>query len=579
VSGLRRAPIRRLAPATVERIAAGEVVERPSSAVKELVENAYDAGATSISVRLAGGGLERIEVADDGGGIPADELGLAVERHATSKLAPDGPVEAIGSLGFRGEALAAIAAVARLRLLSRPPGAEVGEGIELRGGEVVGRFAESRAPGTTVEVEELFFNTPARRKSLRSPAREQLEVVRVLGQLYLTHPAVALRASSETGELASLPGTVDLAEAAARVLGPEFPRRAFRVLGAATAVALDGVLGAPSEAASNSAGLYLSVNGRPIVARPLAQAVRVAFGDTIPRARFPVGVLRLTVPAATVDVNVHPTKREVRLAEPHEVEAFVRRAVREALGAHERPAEAPALPSGGTGPGDRVAAVLPTHSAAPRQRTLEPAGPPVGALPVPAGRGRPGLSLLGPVAALYWVASTDDGLVLIDQHAASERLLYEALRAGGTLTRQTLVEPVPLRLTAADRAGLEANLDAVRGAGFDIEPFGPGTYRVRAVPSYRGRTVGAEAVVELIRELAEGGRPTLPDGLAERRAASLACHAAIRAGDIVERARIAELMAALERLPEPPRSCPHGRPIMVHLPRSRLDRWFLRSGP
>ncbi len=576
MSAPARTPIRRLAPSTVERIAAGEVVERPASVVKELVENAYDAGATSVAVRLAGGGLERIEVADDGAGIPVEELGLAVERHATSKLDPVGPVEAIGSLGFRGEALAAIAAVARLRLLSRPAGAELAEGIEVRGGEVVGRFAEPRAPGTTVEVEELFFNTPARRKFLRSPAREQVEVVRGLGQLYLAHPTVALRASSEGGELASLPATVDLAEAAARVLGPAFPLRSFRVRSAQPEVALDGVLGAPTEAASTSSGLYLSVNGRPVLARGLAQAVRLAYSDTIPRARFPVGVLRLTVPAGAVDVNVHPTKREVRLAEPREVEAAVRHVVREALVGEARAAEVPSSP---THPPPTIGVVAPP--ALPpvgpaRQKTLEPDGP--AGLPVPASRGRPRLELLGPIAALYWVAATDDGLVLIDQHAASERLLYETLRAGGALARQTLVEPMPLELTASDRASLEANAEAIRATGFDVEPFGPAAYRLRAVPSYRGRTVGAAAVVELLRELADGGRPTLPDGLEERRAASIACHAAIRAGDVVERSRIAELLAALDRLPEPPRSCPHGRPILVHLPRSRLDRWFLRSG-
>ena len=581
-----RTPIRRLDPRTVERIAAGEVVERPASAVKELVENAYDAGAGAVTVRLSDGGLGRIEVADDGYGIPREELELAVERHATSKLAPDGPVEAIGSLGFRGEALAAIAAVSRLRLLSRPPAATVAEGIEVVGGTVVEQFAEPRSPGTTVEVEELFFNTPARRKFLRSPAREQVEVLRAVEQLYLARPEVSLRVAADAGELASLPATTDLAEAAGRVLGSAFPAASFPVRAPLPDGSVRGSLGLPALAAPTSGNLFVSVNGRPIVSRPLAQAVRVAFGDTIPRNRFPVGVLHLEVDPARVDVNVHPTKREVRLVAPHELEDGLRRAVREAL-----VSASPLLePPGGRLPAPRTPAAAPAAGAVvggpalagvrstPIQHTLGPGGGSLAPVAVQAAAGRPKLDLLGVIGALYWVASSDDGLVLVDQHAASERLLYDTLRAGGTLARQSLVDPILVPLTAAQRAAFAAHVDEVRATGFEVEPFGPDAFRVLAVPAYRGRTVRAEAVTDLLLELAEGGRPTLPDGLAERRAASIACHAAIRAGDVVERSKIVELLEALDRLPDRPRSCPHGRPILVHLPRSRLDRWFLRSG-
>ena len=581
-----REPIRRLAPETVERIAAGEVVERPASAVKELVENAYDAGATAISVHLRGGGIERIEVADDGTGIPPEELALAVERHATSKLSPLGPVEAISSLGFRGEALAAIAAVSRLRLLSRPPGAEVAEGIEVVAGKVVKRFAEPRAPGTTVEVDRLFFNTPARRKFLKPPAREQVEVVRTLEQLYLARPGVALRLASEAGELASYPASARLEEAAGRVLGPEFPRASFPVRATGAEGAIEGTLGLPALAGPTSSGLYLSVNGRPVLARALAQAVRAGFGDALPRHRFPVGVVHLTIEPSRVDVNVHPTKREVRLAAARPVEEALRAQVRESLLGATRLHEPARVPigrafrahGGEAPPAGAVARGPPPARAAAAQRTL-PQGPTAaGTLGVAAASGHPRLELLGSVGALYWIASSEDGLVLIDQHAASERLLYDTLRAGGTLARQTLVEPVVLTLTAGQRAILAAHTREVRAAGFEVEPFGPGTFRALSVPSYRGRSAPAEAVVGLLKELDEGGRATLPEGLEERRAASIACHAAIRAGDVVERAKIAEVLGALDRLPGRPRSCPHGRPIFVHLPRSRLDRWFLRSG-
>ncbi len=578
-----RAPIRRLSATTVERIAAGEVVERPASVVKELVENAYDAGASLVTVRLRLGGLERIEVADDGSGIPAEQLPLAVERHATSKLPPEGPIEGIATLGFRGEALGAIAAVARLRLVSRTPEMPLAEGLEVAGGVIGGRLREARSIGTTVQVDHLFYNTPARRKFLKAPAREQVEVVRTLEQLYLARPSASLRLESEAGELLSLPAARSVAEAAGRVLGPEFPRGSFAVAATAPGVAIEARLGGPSLAAAGASGLYLAVNGRPVVSRPLGQAVRVAFGETIPRSRYPVGVVHLTVAAGDIDVNVHPTKREVRLAAAREIEEALRRSVRAALDESSPLAEPSRGSLGVRSPGsDRPVpgrarpAPVPPVGRPVRQAALVPPG--IEGAVVPASGPRPRLELLGPVGALYWVAATDDGLVLVDQHAASERLLYGALLDGGRIARQALVVPVPIALSGAERASLEAHADAVRAAGFEVEPFGPASYRVLSVPTYRGRCAPASAVTELLRELADGGRPTVPDGLAARRAASIACHAAIRAGDVVERSTIAELLAALDRRPDHPRSCPHGRPILVHLPRSRLDRWFGRSG-
>ncbi len=326
-----RRPIRRLSPTTVERIAAGEVVERPASVVKELVENAIDAGATTVSVRLEGGGLAALEVADNGVGIPADELELAVERHATSKLDPAGPVERIDSLGFRGEALAAIASVSRFHLLSRPPEREVGEGVSVVGGNITRHFSAPRAVGTTVEVAELFFNTPARRKFLKAPAAEQLEVVRSLERLYLARPSITLRIEADGREIATLPAALRLEDAAARVLGPGLLREGFTVAGEVPGGRVRGVLGRPTTAAASSAGLYVAVNGRSISSRPAAQAVRAAYGDYLPRGRFPVGVLHLEIDPDRVDVNVHPTKREVRFSKERELLDALRVRVREGL--------------------------------------------------------------------------------------------------------------------------------------------------------------------------------------------------------------------------------------------------------
>jgi DNA mismatch repair protein MutL len=576
-----RRPIRRLAPETAERIAAGEVVERPASVVKELVENAIDAGASAVMVRLRGGGLDAIEVADDGVGIPPDELALAVERHATSKLDPDGPIERIDSLGFRGEALASIGAVSRLRLSSRPPDREVAEGLSVAGGRVVGRLKEARAPGTTVEVRDLFFNTPARRKFLKSPAAEQVEVVRTLERLYLARPSVALRVESEGREVALFPAAAQLWDAAARVLGAEFEGAAFPVRGDLPWGHVRGVLGRPSAASPTSTGLYLAVNGRAIVSRAGSQAVRVAFGDSLPRTRFPVGVLHLDLDPELVDVNVHPTKREVRFAHERELLDALRVRVREGLLATPQVADV------GAGAYTVVRPTSAPPPPPPRPAAFAAAAPSVqerldaaeGGAPKVAGTdGHPALTLLGCIEALYWVAESEGGLVLIDQHAASERVLYETLLRDGTLARQTLVEAVPVRLTAAQRAMLEIHAETVRSAGFDVEPFGPETVLVRGVPSYRGRRSRADALTGLLTELGDGGRPTTTEGLRERRAATVACHAAIRAGDTVDPDEFRRVLTALYALPEASYSCPHGRPIVLRFPRSRLDRWFMRTG-
>jgi DNA mismatch repair protein MutL len=574
-----RRPIRRLAPTTVERIAAGEVVERPASVVKELLENAVDAGATAVTVRVEGGGLARIEVADDGVGIPPEELDLALERHATSKLDPDGPVAGVVTLGFRGEALASIASVARVRLVSRVPGRDAAAGIEVAGASSVRRFESARALGTTVEVLDLFYNTPARRKFLRRAAAEQIEVLRTVERLYLARPSLSIRVEADGREVATYPATTRLADAAARVLGTPILRERVLLDARLPGGRVRGELGRPAIAAASSSGLYLAVNGRPIVSRAIAQSVRAAYGDYLPRARFPVGVLHLELAGEVVDVNVHPTKREVRIADERALLDALRAAVRTALlSAPPDPAAAPErgpLPSDATG----RAYPRPVGPATVQSRLDGAAGAPAAGTPPSAPPvARPRWRLLGCVDALYWVAETDDGIVLFDQHAASERVLYDTLLRDGALERQELIAPVPLQLSGAQRETLSTEAEAIRSAGFEVEPFGPETIVVRAVPSYRGRSPKPEALLGLLDELARGGRPAPVEGVAQRRAATLACHAAIRAGDVIAPEEILEVLEALYALPGATHSCPHGRPIALALPRSRLDRWFLRAG-
>jgi DNA mismatch repair protein MutL len=581
-----RRPIRRLPPEAVEKIAAGEVVEGPSSVVKELIENAIDAGATEVEVRLEGGGLERIVVADDGAGIPADQLELAVERHATSKLTGSPELAQITSLGFRGEALAAIAQVSRFRLLSRTPDAPSAHGLVLEGGRTPSTFEAGRSVGTTVDVWDLFFNTPARRKFLRSPAAEQVETLATVERIYLAHPSIAITVASGGQEIAQYPRALNLEEASSWVFGTDFVSSHFTVRsGSDSPVQFVGALGRPTVTRGTSVGVQISVNGRAVQSRPLAQAVRVAYQDYLPRTRFPVGAVQLVLDPARVDVNVHPTKREVRIQGEREVADALRRAIRVALVGGPQVADVGVPRSRDRRPIAGAASVaippvpgsLAAPGAAPSKQTFLVGHPREQRV---AGTHRhPALALLGSLFRLYWVAESDGDLVLIDQHAASERILYDELRAAGRLGRQELMEPVRVALTPRQRSALAANAEMIRASGFTVEAFGRDQFRVGSVPSYRGHRAEATALPSLLDELADGGRPTVPDGMVERVAASVACHAAVRAGDETSAEEIGRILEALYRTDTTAYACPHGRPVLVRLTRSRIDGWFLRRAP
>ncbi|MCI4324642.1 MAG: DNA mismatch repair endonuclease MutL [Thermoplasmata archaeon] len=582
----RGAPIRRLSPEVVHRIAAGEVVERPASVVKELVENALDAGATEVTVALRGGGLEEVEVRDDGAGIRPEELPLAVERYATSKLADAAGLDAIDTLGFRGEALAAIAAVSHLTIVSRVAGEDAAATISVDGGTVGPPGPAGRGVGTTVTVRDLFFNVPARRKFLRGAAAEQLAVGDVVDRMYLARPDVLFTVSAEGRTVRQYPRATGPVDAAARVLGEELLDHAVEVAdGPSDGLAVAGVVGRPSLHRGTSHGIYLAVNGRVVESKTLAQAVRLAYRDYLPPARFPVAVLHLTLDPLRVDVNVHPTKREVRIARERDVAERLRVAVRRAIreGSHAVDRDVPDPVSTSPAPpvfepveDDRpVAGLSLAAMPASRQHTLVAPEPPRS---VPGTSRHPSIRLLGPVFDLYWLGESDGALVLVDQHAASERVVFEALRSGDGLARQELVEPITLRLTARRAEALAAHAGPVDAAGFSVEPFGGDAWRLRSVPSYRGRRARPNAIFELLDELADGARPTLPDGLEERVAASIACHSAVRAGDVIEPAEMGRILSALFALGDAAFACPHGRPVVVQVPRSRLDRWFLRPG-
>lgn len=598
-----RRRIRRLDERTVHEIAAGEVIERPASVAKELVENAMDAGAHDIRVRWAEGGLSLLEVADDGMGIAAQDLPVAFERHATSKLEDARDLPQVRTLGFRGEALAAIAAVSKVRVVTRTP--ESPEAVEavVEAGRLEGPRPAARAPGTTMEVRDLFFNTPARRKFLKSAATESLRITETMESLYLSHPDVAFHLLPDGREPTDLPAVGSLREAAARVFGTGFLERAFEFQGAGgPGLWIRGVASHPGFSRGTARGIVVVVDGRVITSKALQDGVRFAYREVLPQGRFPAVLLHLTTEPGRVDVNVHPTKKEVRFEKESELRECLHNLLRAQL--RDQPREiTPAVRGevadlfGSSRRGNLAAAsrseVAPTPSIVGHQSVLPdlegtasgsfpPLAPSLGAgeggTRVPGTSVHPPLRLLGQVGALYVVAedaSAPGTLVLIDAHAASERVIYERLRANEPAARQELLVPLDLELTSRQRRALEVYGTELERAGFGVEPFGPGRYRLRAVPFFRGHRARPEGVQRLLDELADGGRSAPADPLREKVAKSAACHMAIRGGDALSFPEMSRLLSELYACPES-FTCPHGRPIMVTFPRERVDRWFLR---
>jgi DNA mismatch repair protein MutL len=584
---VRAGRIRKLPEAVVNRIAAGEVIERPAAAARELVENALDAGARRIAVALAGGGIERIEVTDDGSGMTPEELALAVQRHATSKLADESLVR-IATLGFRGEALPAIGAAARLAITSRPAGAEAAATITVEGGAVGAVAPSAGAPGTRVVVRDLFFATPARRKFLKTPRAESEAVEAALRRLALAAPGVAFRCECDGRAAFDLPAQSRAARVAA-LLGEEAAAALLPVEEARGALTLSGFACAPLVTRATAAAQLLAVNGRPVADPVLRTAVRVAYRDVIAAGRHPVVALYLDLPPEAVDVNVHPAKAEVRFRDPAAVRSLVIGALSRALAAGAGAAPAPRL-SAPPRPGLRL-----VHPARPSSGFAEPA------LPLPAGPAArvapPPERFHGPFAAAaapaefplgaavaqvldtYIIAvAGDGGLVLVDQHAAHERLTHEALReqaqAGGVRS-QPLLLPAVVDLPAAQVAAVLARGAELARLGLELEAFGPGAVLVRALPALLGAADPAPLLRDLAEELAELDESTALAARLDAVLARLACHGSIRAG---RRLAQPEMDALLRRMEATPRAatCSHGRPTFLKLSRAEIERLFGR---
>ena len=611
--------IRRLPPTTADRIAAGEVVERPAAAVKELVENALDAGARRIAVTLEGGGIDRLLVEDDGRGmIPAD-LALCIERHATSKLPDEETLFRIATLGFRGEALPSIGAVSRLTITTRPR-LEGGDGdahsIQVEAGRVGEVTPAAAPPGTRVEVRDLFFATPARRKFLKTPGTEAAHAVETVRRLALAWPEVGFRMTVDGRTALDLPPADRTARAAA-LLGRDFAAAAVPVRGQWPDLQLEGLAALPTHNRATAAEQHLVVNRRPVRDPLLRAALRVAYRDVLASGRHPVAALFLEIPPEAVDVNVHPMKTELRFRDAGGVRGALIASLRRALGTgagvgttrtgwDSGGAPDPAWPSRAGQPMPAPTVAWSDGSATPVQPrgfaetstflTAPPAAPPAqarfalppGAMTVPAEApslppgtaegplGRPPAQLLD----TYILAEAPDGaLILVDQHAAHERLTHERLSAQlvtGGVRSQPLLLPAVVDLPAADAVRLAERAEDLARLGLEIEPFGPGAILVRALPALLGTPEPAPILADIAAELADWEESTALERRLDAAVARLACHGSVRAGRRLNTAEMAALLREMEATPRAA-TCSHGRPTFLRLGAGDLARMFGRT--
>lgn len=576
-------PIRVLPDGVASAIAAGEVVERPASVVKELVENSLDAGASVVEIRVEEGGRSLVEVADDGDGIPAAELELALARHATSKLQSAEDLFAIRSLGFRGEALSSIGAVSRLELISRPEDQDAAHRLQVEGGEEQVVEKVGGPVGTVVRVRDLFYNVPARRKFLKTERTERRRINELVTRYALGYPEVRFLLEHDGRRTFQSPGNSDRSEVLVEMFGLE---RALKMLPVETGpnapLQVTGFISPPSVHRSNRRELTFFVNGRWVQDSSLAAAVLQAYHGLLMVGRYPYAVLFIKMLPETVDVNVHPAKAEVRFRDPRQVFSVVQRAVRATL-LREAPPPEVDLPTTGWAPSTwseegRQRAMDPAWSMAAetkvegeRAQQLLPADRPAGEVPL--------LRAVGQVGTAYLVAEGPDGLYLIDQHAAHERVLFERFMDAlerEDLESQGLLEAVTVKLEPGEATELEDRLEILEKLGFGIEPFGRQAFRVRAVPAMLSSLSPERALRAVVEDFEEDEEPLA--GEIEKLIAARVCkRAAVKAGQVLSLEEQRQLVRDLEASSSP-RTCPHGRPTMIHLSVQSLEKQFGRTG-
>ncbi len=579
-----------LPPEIAGKIAAGEVITRPASVVKELVENSLDAGARTISVEVVDGGCRRLRVTDDGCGMWPEEAPLSLLRHATSKLRQDDDLLRLATMGFRGEALPSIAAIARLELCTRSPDREVGCRLVVEGGVIRDQTPWAGPAGTQVTVSDLFYNTPARRKFLRSQAAEQAHILELLRHLALGYPEVHFLVQAQGKTILQAPAQKDARERLAAVLGVEWAEAMLPLDLAMPGLWVRGLASPPDQHLASPRYQFLLVNRRIVSDRLLAGALRQAYQGLLPKGRQPVVLLEVEIAPDQVDVNVHPAKAEVRFKDSGRVFAAVLAAVRQALEPAQRPGRqeftgtwvaGPALPVQEA----RPAALFSDLPPLPGGIDLLPQTPPQPVPPpqVAAGEAGPAwrfaeLPILGQLQDTYILAQAPEGLLIIDQHAAHERVLFEqfARTADQPAPRQALLFPVTVDLAPNPAAWVEAHLPTLQEAGLELEPFGGNTFLVRAVPACLAQHDGATLVPGLIAELAPlAGEAEEPDQVRRRLHLTLACRGAIKAGQPLRPQEMQHLLSQLDELAISSH-CPHGRPLWRLLTFSDIRQNFRR---
>jgi DNA mismatch repair protein MutL len=584
-------PIRVLTEQVASQIAAGEVVERPASVVKELVENSIDAGAGDVRVETRGGGKELIRVVDDGCGVPVAEVEMAFQRHSTSKLSTADDLSHITTLGFRGEALASIAAVSRVTFVTRAADEAMGVLLRLDGGKVVTRQESGRPPGTAVTVEDLFFNVPARRKFLRTDRTERGHIDGWLTRYAMAYPGLRFTLSHDGKAVFQSPGNGKLRDVLVAVYGLEVGAALLEILPGEqeSSIRVSGFVSPPSLHRANRAYITLFVNGRWVQDVRLTYAIIQAYHTLLPGGRYPLGVVMVQSPPEEVDVNVHPAKAEVRFRDGDAVFRAVQRAARGTLmerapvplaarPATSWPTAAP-ITSRREERLERLAGLRPQPGEQLRfeQRPADAAAPGESVL-TPSSDRLPPLRVVGQVGATYIIAEGPQGMYLIDQHAAHERVLFERLlaqRERATPTSQALLEPQPVELSPETMGVLEENLEPLASLGFQVEPFGGTTLLVRALPALVAGEHPREVLEDIAAALLAGDAP-LGARVEDAVARSVCKRAAIKAGQVMAREEMEELIRALERCASP-RTCPHGRPTMIHLSVEQLAREFGRG--
>lgn len=597
--------IRLLDDETVNTIAAGEVIERPASIVKELLENAVDAGADMIKVEITTGTqhVSSVQVTDTGCGMQPSDAQMSFVRHATSKIRGPDDLSRIQTMGFRGEALASIAAVSRVTLTTRTLERDVGTEIVIEGGEVLSVSDVAAPQGTTVRVDNIFFNTPARRKFLKSRQTELLHIYRAVEGEAFAHPESAFRLRVNGKEKLRTQKTTAMSQTIAQVFGADAAREIIPLSAGTPVMRVDGGIVRPEACLPNAGNIHLCVNGRPVTSPQIVRGIRAGYGTLIPKGRFPAAYLCIRIDTSLVDVNVHPAKREIRLSREKDIISGITGAIRDTLQTTDLiHGDASVIPTTSQSTQSSVYQHIPEHnpvvseaatnfvaasSEVPRPERLhikyaatdkqlrltgnldEDTG--VNLLPL--------MRIIGQVADGYILAASrdNDELLIIDQHAAHERILYDQLcsRKETGIRRQELLVPLVVELTSAEKLALSANIDILLDMGFIVDEFGSDAFAVRAVPMVLGKRLGTEMIRDIVSDLVIESRKTA-DERSDRITATIACRGAIKAGTPLTQEQMERLVVQLSHTSEP-YTCPHGRPVILSYSQKELDRMFHRT--